>query len=100
MTNENYDKTKVEIEQVTRVQADTFRCPSNLQQLFIAGALGDEQYTKTFLRIYACDDTSSEVTCMEKTQRDQLIASLRVQFIYLETNFEGKNIDNPLVGFL
>ena len=37
---------------------------------------------------------------MEKTQRDQLIASLRVQFIYLETNFEGKNIDNPLVGFL
>ena len=37
---------------------------------------------------------------MDKAQRDELIATLRVQFIYLETNFEGKNIENPLVGFL
>ena len=37
---------------------------------------------------------------MDKQERDDLISKIRVQFIYLETNFDGQNIRNPLVSFL
>ena len=54
-----------------------------------------KEYTKTFLRVYACDSTAEPTLgkqCMEQTERDKVIERLRVQFIYLETNFEGANI--------
>ena len=57
-------------------------------------------YTKTFLRVYACDSQTSEVTCKSKAEIDSKVKDLKVQFIYLETNFEGKNIVNPLVSYL
>ena len=81
----------------------TFRCPRDLTKNFIDGTLGDEAYTKTFLRVYACDENdeaTSSKSCMETTQRDKQIQNLRIQFIYLETNFEGANIQNPLVSYL
>ena len=91
-TDPSYEFTSVSIDSLARNNADTFRCPRDLTSNFIDGTLGDLTFTETFLRISACAADNSDVTCMAKADRDDKIKSLKVQFIYLETNFEGKNI--------
>eukprot|EP00353_Schmidingerella_taraikaensis_P009298 CAMPEP_0185572166 /NCGR_PEP_ID=MMETSP0434-20130131/4123_1 /TAXON_ID=626734 ORGANISM="Favella taraikaensis, Strain Fe Narragansett Bay" /NCGR_SAMPLE_ID=MMETSP0434 /ASSEMBLY_ACC=CAM_ASM_000379 /LENGTH=145 /DNA_ID=CAMNT_0028187907 /DNA_START=198 /DNA_END=635 /DNA_ORIENTATION=+ len=54
-TDPSYEYTSLSSSAIERVHYETFRCPRDLTKNFIDGALGDAQYTKTFLRVYACD---------------------------------------------
>ena len=52
--------------------------------------------------MYSCSDAKPypSVTCQPISDIELKIRGLKVQFIYLETNFEGKNIQNPLNMYL
>ena len=52
--------------------------------------------------MYSCSDAKPypSVTCQPISDIELKIRGLKVQFIYLETNFDGKNIQNPLVSYL
>ena len=40
------------------------------------------------------------VQCQDDTVMDELISKLSLRFFYLDTNFDGTNIQNPLVGYV
>jgi hypothetical protein len=52
------------------------------------------------MAIYYCNETLSKgKTCQTEEAIRSKLQTLKLEFLYLETNFEGKNIDTPLVSF-
>ena len=91
------EKLAFDITQLERLAAPTFICPKSLKQDFVSGALGDANYTSTQLKIMACDPDQS--TCADYDDIVNKVKTLQVQFIYLETNFEAEDIDQPLSSY-
>jgi len=56
------------------------------------------------LNVYTCSaaDTVNfaDVTCMEESALLDKVNHLVVEFFFLNTNFEGNNIETPLVSFI
>lgn len=91
------ERLAFDITQLDRLAAPTFICPKSLKRDFVNGALGDANYTSTVLKIIACNPDYS--TCADYDDIVSKVTTLQVQFIYLETNFEAEDIDQPLSSY-
>lgn len=66
----------------------------------IGGNSLDNSFNETSLMVLKCvNSTENPVICKSQPTMDNLLSSLRAQFIYLNTNFQGDNT-NPLQGYL
>lgn len=55
---------------------------------------------ETALSIEVCDSSDPKQTCADEATIESTVDNLRVEFFYLNTNFDGSNIDTPLVNYL
>lgn len=58
MTDPRAKFVEISETKIDRVQAQTFKCPKNLDPNFIDGYYGDEIYVTTTLQINYCDEVA------------------------------------------
>lgn len=87
-------------QQYARADLNSYKCPVNLLSKFIRGTQFEETYVETALSIEVCDSTDPSQACADDATIEAAVENLRIEFFYLNTNFDGSNIETPLVNYL
>ena len=89
----------LDTDDVSRAHLDEFLCPKDLKSPFIQGTEYEDVYKYTQLNVSVCQDTSV-ITCKDSATIRETVQKLKLNFFFLNTNFDGTNIDVPLVNYL
>ena len=77
---------------------NSYVCPIDLLQDFIQETKYESNFTSTELLISICDSTVS--TCADAATIETTVNELKVEFFFLNANFDGQNITIPVDYYL
>ena len=84
-----------------RAHFHSYFCPKGLNPNFVSGGEYADVHIYTSLTITKCVETNPPTgKCEDSTVIDAKIDNLELKFLYLDTNFDGTNIETPLVGYV
>ena len=90
-----------DLSSLSRLQGSTYKCPVDLKKNFVFGSSTSDLQITTSLQVLLCDDSlTPEVTCKDESTISDTVNQLRLEFIYLNTNFDAQEVEKPLEGYL
>ena len=82
-----------------RADINSYLCPVALLPKFIQGTQFEETYVSTTLQLDVCQADGVKV-CADEAVIQNKVDDLQVEMFFLDTNFDGSNITEPLFSYL
>ena len=72
---------------------DDYICPSALKKNFVSGTRNTDFFIYTMLEVNACDPLNTKgIVCKDIDEMKSIVKNLRLEFIYLDTNFDSTDV--------
>ena len=66
--------------------------------VFVGNSAMQKSYNETIVQFIKCDHLNETADCEDPEEIDRIINKLTVLFTFLDTKFDGKNVNNPLLS--
>ena len=81
-----------------RADINSYLCPKDLLTPFVAGTQFEDTFIETKLIIEPCDPETT--TCQDEATIQAKVNMLTIETFFLNTNFDGTNIEQPLFNYM
>ena len=91
----DYYKSDISNELIRRVKIEEFACPKD-KKYMVRGDQLDQDYTSIRVHIKRCDTSQSGNKCKSDKEINELVNKLQVQFVFTNSNFDQRDIYDPV----